>query len=92
MPLTQCPECAGKIGSRAFLCPHCGFPLLPAASKYTGRQSRKRRPNGSGTVVKMSGRRKNPYQVRVNTHINEDGYRAVYGDIMAYVKEPQKEV
>ncbi len=25
-------------------------------------------------------------------HINEDGYRAVYGDIMAYVKESRKEV
>lgn len=91
MPLTQCPECAGKIGSRAFLCPHCGFPLLPAASKYTGRQSRKRRPNGSGTVVKMSGRRKNPYQVRVNTRINEDGY-PVYDVLASYPDRVSAEI
>lgn len=33
-----------------------------------------RRPNGSGTVIKMSGKRRRPYEVRVNTHINEWGY------------------
>ncbi len=31
-------------------------------------------PHGSGTVVKLSGKRKNPYQVRVNTRIDADGY------------------
>lgn len=34
----------------------------------------KRNPNGYGTVVKLSGNRRNPYEVRVNTQINEWGY------------------
>ena len=33
-----------------------------------------RRRNGSGTIVKLSGRRRRPYEVRVNTYINEWGY------------------
>lgn len=33
-----------------------------------------RRPNGSGTIVKLSGKRRRPYEVRVNTHINEWGF------------------
>lgn len=33
-----------------------------------------RRPNGSGTIIKMSGKRRKPFEVRVNTHINEWGY------------------
>ncbi|MCM1214557.1 MAG: hypothetical protein NC331_03515 [Lachnospiraceae bacterium] len=54
--------------------PHCGLPLMPAARPP--RKARKRRPNGSGTVVKLSGKRNNPFQVRVNTHINANGYPA----------------
>lgn len=33
-----------------------------------------RRANGSGTVVKLSGRRRRPFEVRVNTKIDEWGY------------------
>lgn len=33
-----------------------------------------RRANGSGTIIRMSGNRRRPYEVRVNTHINEWGY------------------
>jgi len=33
-----------------------------------------RRPNGAGTIIKMSGKRRKPFEVRVNTHINEWGY------------------
>lgn len=35
-----------------------------------------RRPNGSGTIVKLSGKRRCPFEVRVNTRINEWGYPA----------------
>lgn len=35
-----------------------------------------RRPNGSGTIVRLSGKRRRPYEVRVNTRINEWGYPA----------------
>ncbi len=77
MALIQCPECSGQISSKAYLCPHCGFLLAPAAMQAftrTPRKVRKRRPNGSGTIVKLSGKRKNPFQVRVNTRIDADGY------------------
>lgn len=77
MSLIQCPECSGQISSRAVICPHCGFPVRDGSiSTSTPRKARKRRPNGSGTVVKLSGKRKNPFQVRVNTRIDADGYPA----------------
>ena len=78
MALTQCPECSGLVSDKAYSCPHCGYPLKPAAAPAhrTIRKARKRRPNGSGTVVKLSGKRKNPYQVRVNTRIDAYGFPA----------------
>ena len=77
MSLIQCPECSGQISDKALLCPHCGFPVRDGSiSTREPRKARKRRPNGSGTVVKLSGRRKNPFQVRVNTRITADGYPA----------------
>ena len=33
-----------------------------------------RKPNGYGTVVRLSGNRRRPFEVRVNTRINEWGY------------------
>lgn len=77
MALTQCRECSGQISDNAFICPHCGFPLRKGSiSASTPRKARKRRPNGSGTIVKLSGKRKNPFQVRVNTRIDVNGYPA----------------
>ena len=74
MALTTCPECSGTVSDKAYLCPHCGYPLQnttvpPKATK----KGRKRRPNGSGTIVKLSGKRRKPFQVRVNTRIDEFG-------------------
>ena len=75
MALIQCPECSGQISDRAIVCPHCGLPMREGSiSTITPRKARKRRPNGSGTVVKLSGKRKNPFQVRVNTRIDADGF------------------
>ena len=77
MALIQCPECSGQISNRAVMCPHCGFPVRDVSISTTmPRKARKRRPNGSGTVVKLSGKRKNPFQVRVNTRIDANGYPA----------------
>ena len=77
MALTQCPECSGQISDRAIMCPHCGFPVRDGSIFTQGpRKAKKRRPNGSGTVVKLSGRRKNPFQVCANTHIDLNGYPA----------------
>ena len=33
-----------------------------------------KRRNGSGSVVKLSGRRRCPFEVRVNTHMDERNY------------------
>lgn len=75
MSLTTCPECTGKVSSKAIICPHCGYPMQdkPIPTKST-KKGKKRRPNGSGTVVKMSGNRNKPYQVRVNTRLDDRGY------------------
>lgn len=75
MALTSCPECSGKVSNKALMCPHCGFPLqqgaIPARKPKRGR---KRRPNGSGTIVPLTSNQTNPFQVRVNTRIDDRGY------------------
>ena len=43
---------------------------------------RMRNPNGYGSIVKLSGNRRNPYMVKVNTHMDER-YYPVY-DILGY--------
>ena len=74
MALTTCPECSGTVSNKAYICPHCGYPIQNTTiAPKAPRKSRKRRPNGSGTVVKLSGKRKNPFQVRVNTRIDDFG-------------------
>lgn len=75
MALITCPECSGTISDKAYFCPHCGYPMqnVPATVK-TPRKAPKRRPNGSGSVVKLGGKRRKPYQVRVNTRIDHRGY------------------
>lgn len=74
MALTTCPECSGKVSDKAYSCPHCGFPMqsIPVPVKIT-RTRRIRRANGTGTVVKLSGKRRKPFQVRVNTRIDDFG-------------------
>lgn len=75
MALTTCPECSGKVSDKAYSCPHCGFPLRDTASvPHKAKSPGKRRRNGTGTIVKLSGARRKPFQVRVNTRIDEWGY------------------
>lgn len=74
MALIICPECTGTISDKAYFCPHCGYPLQQTTiPPKAPRKARRRRPNGSGTIVKLSGKRKKPYQVRVNTRIDSFG-------------------
>lgn len=40
-------------------------------------------PNGYGTVVKLSGRRRKPFEVRVNTHM-DNRYYPVYDVLGRY--------
>lgn len=74
MALITCPECAGTVSSKAYSCPHCGYPMKDGITMPNLKKSTKRRANGSGTVVKMSGKRRHAFQVRVNTRINEFGF------------------
>lgn len=75
MALITCPECSGTVSDKAHFCPHCGYPMQNSpATVRQPKRAPKRRPNGSGTVVKLSGKRKNPFQVRVNTRIDDRGY------------------
>ena len=83
MALIQCPECFDTISDKAYMCPHCGYPFHQTViSTKKGRKVRKRRPNGSGTVVRLSGKRKNPFQVRVNTRFNSKKH-PIY-DVLGY--------
>lgn len=76
MALLSCPECSGKISDKAIMCPHCGYPIQENSTtiKVSKKRNPKRRPNGSGTIVKISNKRKNPFQVRVNTRLDDRGY------------------
>lgn len=75
MALITCPECSGKVSDKAYSCPHCGYPMKDGINPPSQlRRPGKRRKNGTGTIVKLSGKRRNPFQVRVNTRIDEWGY------------------
>lgn len=76
MSLTNCPECSGMISDKAITCPHCGYPLKPIQAPRTKKRasSVKRRRNGSGTIVRLSGNRSRPFEVRVNCKLDERGY------------------
>lgn len=76
MALIKCPECNLQVSDKAFSCPHCGFPMKPteAPKKRKRASAIKRRRNGTGTVVTLSGNRTKPYEVRVNCHLDSRGY------------------
>lgn len=69
--LIQCPECDNKISDKAITCIFCGYPLqasltaAPAAKPKVSDspKSRKRMklPNGTGSIQKLSGKRRKPY-------------------------------
>lgn len=55
--LKNCPECELQVSDKAIVCPHCGYPLDPKATrKIRSSTKRKRLPNGFGQIVEL----KNP--------------------------------
>ena len=76
MALIKCPECDGTVSDKAISCPHCGYPLnaVQAPRRKKRASAIKRRRNGSGSVVKLSGNRSHPFEVRVNCRLDERGY------------------
>lgn len=82
MALIQCPECDSKVSDKASACPHCGFPIStsqePVRKRSTGRPKRSdgrlRLPNGFGSIVKLSGKRRRPYWARRSQGLDLRGY------------------
>lgn len=82
MALIQCPECQGCVSDKASTCPHCGYPLLlqpaPSQKRSTGRPKRAdgrlRLPNGFGSIVQLSGKRRRPYWARKSQGVDLRGY------------------
>lgn len=70
MALINCPECEKQISDKAHACPNCGFPLCVEAtlpktkSKPKNTSSKKKLPNGFGSVYMLSGNRRNPWVAR----------------------------
>lgn len=52
--LISCPECSGQVSTKAFSCPHCGYPIKK--TKYNRRKSHARLPNGFGSITEVKGR------------------------------------
>lgn len=60
--LINCPECSREISNVAISCPNCGYPINPVSTPKKRASNRKtKRGNGSGTVYKLSGNRRNPW-------------------------------
>ena len=41
-------------------------------------------PNGYGTVVKLSGNRRKPFEVRVNTHMDKSCPKVILPDFLRF--------
>ena len=64
MALILCPECTHQVSDMALACPSCGYPLKTAAIAVPQKRKPKRRrklPNGSGTIKRLSGKRSKPW-------------------------------
>lgn len=68
--LIMCPECELQVSDKAFLCPHCGYPLkenatLPVQKKRKNR--RRRLPNGFGQISEIKNRNlRKPFRAMVS--------------------------
>jgi len=64
MSLLSCPECRHTVSDKAFACPGCGYPMsvsVPAPLPATQKRTRRKLPNGFGSIKKLSGNRSRPY-------------------------------
>lgn len=74
--LIKCPECELQVSDKAFLCPHCGYPMKPDAKPYVPRNPNKRRrlPNGFGQISELKKRNlRKPFRALVTVGKREDG-------------------
>ena len=65
MALLKCPECTHDVSDKAAACPHCGYPInTPTSTKPRIRNGKPTKlPNGYGTIQKLPGNRRKPWQV-----------------------------
>lgn len=75
--LTTCPECELQVSDRAFICPHCGFPLKTSESVSAlprKKNKHKRLPNGFGQISEIKNRNlRNPFRVMVTIGKTSEG-------------------
>ena len=53
----NCIKCAREIPQDSKFCPYCGKPQAPA-------KKHRKRPNGAGSIVKLSGNRSKPWAAK----------------------------
>lgn len=69
MSLLSCPECCHTVSDKAYACPGCGYPIstnavtITASKPTSPKRTRKKLPNGFGSIKKLSGNRSRPYAV-----------------------------
>lgn len=74
--LIKCPECELQVSDKAVLCPHCGYPLKPEATRIRKPRSnkRKRLPNGFGQISEIKGRAlRKPFRAMVTVGKTQEG-------------------
>lgn len=66
--LIKCQECELQVSDKAWVCPHCGYPIKPDAKLKPARQSKKRRrlPNGFGQISEIKNQKlRKPFRAMV---------------------------
>lgn len=64
--LLPCPECGNQVSSKALFCPACGYPMQEKPQTVRRKRSKRRLPNGFGSITYLKGRTlRKPYLARV---------------------------
>lgn len=72
--LLPCPECGNQVSSKALFCPACGYPIQEKPQTTRRSRSKRRLPNGFGSITYLKGRKlRNPYLARVTIGKTDKG-------------------
>lgn len=75
--LIICSECGLQVSDKAFICPHCGYPMKPEIISKANRIStnkRKRLPNGFGQISEIKKRNlRKPFRAMVTVGKTDTG-------------------
>ena len=74
MSLLSCPECRHAVSDKAIACPGCGYPMSGSSvttalvtagipKQAPAKRTRRKLPNGFGSIKKLGGNRSRPYAV-----------------------------